>query len=208
MIENRREERIFNLKRIDYYKLFTYFFICAFIGWIFETSAVLLITGKLTRRGLFFVQKDFSIHFHFLNNIPYIRSIPLIWGLPLIEIYGFGGCIIVLGIGKIRINMWHLFFVSIVILSFFELMSSYFCEFVLHQTYWDYSTEFMNFQGRICLRSSLAWGGLAVMAIKYLKPELEKIYEKEKQLRHYKSLTIIVSIYTFLCILFKTFVFK
>ena len=207
MIENRLEERIFDLKRIDFYKLFTYFFICAFIGWIYETGAVFLLTGQLTDRGLFFVQKKFSVYFNFLNNIPYVRSIPLIWGLPLIEIYGFGGCIIVLGIGKIRINMWHLFFISILGLSFFELVSSYFCEFVLHQTYWDYSTEFMNFQGRICLRSSLVWGGLAVMSIKYLKPKLERIYEKERQLRHYKLVIIILSIYTGICILFKSFVF-
>lgn len=208
MTDNRLGEQIFNLKKMDLYKLFTYFFICAFIGWIFETTAVLILSGKLTDRGLFFVGKDFSVYFHFLNSIPYIRSIPLIWGLPLIEIYGLGGCIIVLGIGKLKMKMWHLFSVSVIVLSLLELLASYFCNYILHQTYWDYSNEFMNFQGRICLRSSLAWGCLAVLSIKYLKPELERIYEKEKRLVHYKLVTGILSIYTFICILFKIFVFK
>lgn len=208
MLENHLEGHAFNLRKIDLYKLFSYFFICAFIGWVFETSAVLVATGKLTDRGLLFVEKDFSDYFHFLNAIPYIRSIPLVWGLPLIEIYGLGGCIIVLGIGKLKMNAWYLFITGVILLTLLELFASYFCDYVLHQTYWDYHKEFLNFQGRICLRSSLAWGGLAVFSIEYLKPKLEILYEMEKHLKHYKSITEIVAIYTLVCILFKIFVFK
>jgi uncharacterized membrane protein len=208
MTSKMHEERNLDQTKTDMYKVFSYFIVCGFIGWIFETSVVFFTTGKLTDRGLLFIEKDFSFYFNFLNNVPYIRSVPIIWGLPLIEIYGFGGCIIVLLIGRLKHNTLHLFFVGFILMSLLELIASYFCDYILHQTYWDYSNEIFNFQGRICLRSSLAWGGLTVFSIKYLKIKLEYIYEKERFVRHYKIISIFFMIYTILCILFKIFVFK
>ncbi len=52
------------LLKIDFYKIFTYFFLCALIGWIFETIVVFLASSQLTDRGLLFVGKDFSIYFN------------------------------------------------------------------------------------------------------------------------------------------------
>lgn len=208
MIKLKTENRLKSIKQYDIYKVFTYFFLCAFIGWIFETSVVYFETGYLTDRGLLFVEKEFSQYFSFLNNIPYIRHIPFIWGLPIIEIYGFGGVIIVLGIGKYKHRIWLLFIIGVTLLTILELIASYFCDYVLHQTFWNYSKDFMNFQGRICLRSSLAWGILSVLSIKIFKPKLESLYNKEILLIHYKTIVNVVMIYTFVCILFKIFVFK
>lgn len=208
MFYQRMNEDSPNLIKIDFYKIFTYFFLCAFIGWIFETAVVFFQSGQLTDRGLLFIGKDFSTYFNFLNNIPYIRKIPLIWGLPLIEIYGFGGIIILVTMGKFKNKIGHLFFIGILLMTFLELIASYFCEYILHQILWDYSKEFLNFQGRICLRSSLTWGVLTIFSIKYLKPKLDKIYKKEKNLKSFKHLVIGLAAYTFICILFKIFIFK
>ena len=208
LINNHSNDRIFNINHIDLYKLFTYFFVCAFVGWIFETSLMYYDSHHFADRGLLFVEKDFSNYFNFLNQVPYIRKIPFIWGLPIIEIYGFGGLVIVLGIGKVRHGYVALFFIGAIVLTLVELLGSYFCDYVLHQSCWDYSTAFLNFQGRICLRSFLAWGVLSILAIKYLKPYLEYLYRKETRVRHYKRLAIILMVYTLICILFKIFVFK
>lgn len=185
--------------KIDFYRIFTYFFMCAFIGWFFETLVVFLETGQLTYRGLLFFQKNY------IDNIQYIQNIPIVWGLPLIEIYGYGGVIIFFVIGKFKYKTWQLFFIGTVLMTLLELISSYFCEYVIHQTFWDYSNQVLNFQGRICLRSSLTWGILTVFSIKYLKPKLDSIYEKEKTLKIFKQINITLALYTLICMLFKYF---
>ncbi len=190
-------------KRINVYCVFSYFIICAFIGWLFETTAVLIQTGRLTDRGLLFIQKNLSYYFPFLKSFPFIDNIPLVWGLPIIEIYGLGGIAIIFSLRKLRNKPIILFFTGMILMTFFELLSSYFCDYVLHRTYWDYSKDFLNFQGRICLRSSLAWGVLSVFTVKFLVSKLELVCAEERKIRHFKTITSIFMAYTFICVFFK-----
>ncbi len=185
------------------YNIFSYFFICAFVGWVFETTVVLIQSGHITERGLLFINHNPGYYFPLINSIPVISNLPIIWGLPIIGIYGIGGCILVFTFGKLDKHPIILFFVGMIFMTIFELVSSYFCEEVLHKKYWDYTADFLNFQGRICLRSSLAWGVLSVLTIKLLKPKLELIYAKERRIRNYKILIIIVMAYTVICMLIK-----
>ena len=186
------------------YNIFSYFISCAFIGWIFETAFVLLQTGHMTQRGLLFINHEPGQYFPFINSIPIIANIPLFWGLPIIEIYGIGGCIIVLFFRNLK-NILAIFFVGLIVLTLLELSVSYFCEFAIHKQYWDYSAEFLNFQGRICLRSSIAWGILSVFTLKFLKSKLELIWKKEKRIRNYKIVITLLFIYTILCMILKYF---
>jgi uncharacterized membrane protein len=168
------------------YHLFSYFISCAFLGWVFETTAVLILNHQLTARGFLFITKDF----------------PFVWGMPIIEIYGIGGCLIVLFFSKIK-NSVFLFLGAIISMTLFELISSYFCSYILHHTYWDYSNEFANFQGRICLRSSVTWGIISILTIKYLIPKLEWIYAEEERIRNYKNVVRVVFVFTLLCNVYK-----
>lgn len=197
-----------DFERIDFYKIFTYFFSCAFIGWIFETLVVYFQSGKMTDRGLLFVGKEFNPYFSFLNNIPYIKDFPLAWGLPLIEIYGFGGLMVLLLLGRYKHKVVQLFLIGTLLMTLLELGSSYFCTEVLHQSFWDYSKEFMNFHGRICLRSSITWGVLTIFSIKVLKPRLDEMYKKEENVKLFKRIIRGLTIYTIICLMFKFFVFE
>lgn len=187
------------------YNIFSYFLICGFIGWIFETAVVFLGTGNMTERGLFFVNHNPGYYFPFINSIPVIGDLPLIWGLPIIPIYGIGGCLLVLTFGKIKKHPVALFFIGMLSMTVFEYVSGYLCEILLRKKYWDYSTDFLNLHGRVCLRSSLAWGVLSVLAVTYLKPVLEKIYTKEKHVKYYKRILRVVMAYTFICVLINVF---
>lgn len=187
------------------YTIFSYFILCAFVGWIFETTVVLIRSGNLTERGLFFVNHNPGHYFPFINSIPFLSNIPIIWGLPIIPIYGIGGCLIVLTFGKIKKHSILLFLIGMITMTFFELLSSYLCEIFFHKQYWDYTADFINFQGRICLRSSVAWGVLSVLAVKFLKPKLELIYTKERQVKNYKLILRILMVYTFLCVCINVF---
>lgn len=195
-------------KKIDFYRIFLYFFLCGFIGWIIETTFIFFETGDLMARGLLFVGRKLSYYFDFLTNIKFIREIPLIWGLPLIEIYGFGGIIIFTTMEKFKNKKWQLFFIGTILMTSLELTTSYFIEYFFHQTLWDYSTEFLNFQGRICLRNSIIWGLLSVFSIKHLKPKIDKVYKKEEHLKKFKKIIIALAAYTFMCILLKIFIFN
>lgn len=187
------------------YNIFFYFLICGFVGWVFETLVVLIRTGKMTERGLFFVNHNPGYFLPFLNSIPIIKDLPIIWGLPIITIYGIGGCLIVLTFGKIKKKPVFVFLIGMISMTLFELLSSYLCEFLLHKIYWDYTADFLNFQGRICLRSSVAWGVLSVLTVTFLKPKLELFYTKAKHIDHYRLLLRILMGYTIFCMLLKLF---
>jgi len=122
--------------------------------------------------------------------------------LSIIEIYGIGGCLIVLFFSKIR-NAIRIFLISMVAMTAFKLISSYFCSSILHRSYWDYGNEFMNFQGRVCLRSSIAWGIISILTIKVLASRLEWIYAEERRIRNYKNILRVIFVYTLICNLYK-----
>lgn len=191
------------LKKIDFYQVFTYFIILAFAGWIFETLAVLLLQGQLTDRGLLFISHDLAGKMDVLKKVPVFGNLPIVWGLPVIPIYGFGGIIMVYGFKGFHKNLVALFFVGMVSMTLFELLGSYFCQYVIHKQYWDYSTDFMNFQGRICLRSSIAWGVLSILASKLLTPELQVLYKKISRYIHFKILVVVLFVYFVFCAIVK-----
>ena len=41
--------------------------------------------------------------------------------------------------------------------------------------YWDYSNQKLNFQGHICLKSTLAWGGLTILMTGFIQRYVEQI---------------------------------
>ena len=69
----KHKERIYEI-------LFT-LIICGFIGWAFETVETWIHYGRLTARGMLFIS--------------HINGFPIIWGLPLILMYGIGGAILI-----------------------------------------------------------------------------------------------------------------
>ena len=190
------------------YYIFSYFLICAFAGWIFETTFVLITTGHFTNRGLFLAKENFGFYFKNLKSIPVIRSIPVVLGLPIIGMYGLGGCFIVFSFSRLAKRPILLFFIGMVSMTILEYISGAFCVYIMHKTYWDYSKEFLNFQGIVCLSSSLAWGALSVFTILFLKSKLALIYTHERKIKNYKKIIIAVMIYTAICIVCKYLIFK
>ena len=177
----KRKERIFEI-------LFT-LIICGFIGWLFETTVVLIDTGTLTARGMLFISR--------------INGFPIVWGLPLILMYGIGGAILIWCFKPLAKEPIKLFFVGIFVTTIFEYATSLFCEDVLGMVLWDYSDAFMNFQGRVCLKSSLAWGALSVISVKFLTPLFEKMYNGIKNKNRLHIIIIVLMIFIIVCYLLR-----
>jgi len=185
-------------KREKLFEIMFCFIACGIIGWAFETTVVLIESGVLTDRGILFIS--------------FIGNFPVIWGLPFILIYGIGGAVLIWGFKPLANKPVLLIIISIVVMTLFEYFAAVFCEEVLGQKLWDYSNNFMNFQGRICLTSSIAWGVLSILAVKVLGPFFLNLYDKieKKEAKHIRAFHIIkflVVIYIFVCYLLRPILF-
>lgn len=184
---------------LDWFGLFFAFLVCAFLGWVFETTVVWRETGKFTNRGYLTVLETLGRYFPDLQAAPLIGNLPVVLGLPIIEMYGFGGIIILATLRNMKNHPVIVFCYGFVALTLFELASSYFCSYVLHRDYWNYSSDFLNFQGRICLRSSIAWGVLSVVSTEVLGPFIDKMYAFERRRSYFKVIMTLLIIYSVIC---------
>ena len=191
--------------RLDAYKMCSYFLICAFIGWIWETVAVWVTTGVGTDRGFLFIMRPLGHYLPFIQNMTGLASVPFIWGLPIIMVYGIGGVAVCSSFKHWDRHPLELFFVGMVSLTLLELFSSYLCDWLLHHQYWDYSSKFLNFQGRICLSSTLAWGVLCVLGVKVFSPRIDHLYLHINSRRNFKVIVLILIGYAAVCAVVKYF---
>lgn len=128
--------------------LLLYFLIYAFLGWLLETCYAVYELGHFTKRGF-------------------------LYG-PICPIYGYGAIIILTFLNKYKDNSLKLFFISAIIFSFFEYIASYVLEAMFSATWWDYSNEFFNLNGRISIFFSFVWGIISILFIHNIHPFIEK----------------------------------
>ena len=130
-----------------YFKLLTYFMIYSFLGWIMESIYRSMCEKKLINTG-------------FLHG-------------PACPIYGIGALIMLLVLDGFKDKPVALFFIAIILLTFWEYMVGLGLEKVFKTKYWDYSDKKFNLQGRVCLQNSLYWGVLGVLFVKFIHPFIE-----------------------------------
>ncbi|MDR0847954.1 MAG: putative ABC transporter permease [Propionibacteriaceae bacterium] len=177
--------------------------ICGVFGWVWETLDILITQGQWTDRGYLFVLGKLPEYLPWLADVPILNQCHLIWGLPFIEIYGVGAVLITVLFARLRGKPVILFFSGMVAMTLFELGASYLLTWLVHKSYWDYSNQFLNFQGRICLTSSLAWGMLTLVAVYWLDPFLDKLYAKFGGVKYYKAIILVLMAYTVFCAITK-----
>ena len=97
MIEEKSGNKKYQLTKFQ--KLFIYFVIYAFIGWLLETLYVSSLQGHLVKRGFLFG--------------------------PICPIYGFGAIMLITILGKYKKQIGKLFFGAIILFSLFEYLVSF-----------------------------------------------------------------------------------
>ncbi|NLY43512.1 MAG: putative ABC transporter permease [Clostridiaceae bacterium] len=129
----------------NFYDLVIYFMFYSFSGWLLEVAYAWYKERRFINRG-------------FLLG-------------PLCPVYGFGILLILLISSKFKSNLPLANIVSIMLLTtILEYMTGYILETLFNVKAWDYSNEFCNLKGRICLKFSLAWGLLGYFVIYKLHP--------------------------------------
>lgn len=116
----------------DLYHILNWFFIYSFLGWVWETFYVSTKHGEFVNRG-------------FVSG-------------PFCTIYGFGAISVYLILKPIENHVLLLFLGGIVVATVLEYITAVLMESIFHTSWWDYSDQKFNFQGRICLGVSLGWG--------------------------------------------------
>lgn len=85
--------------------------------------------------------------------------------LPFNLLYGTGGVIITLVLVPYFDDPLIIFGLGLVVGTALEYVTSLVMEKAFHAVYWDYSKEFLNIQGRVCLKYAIFWGLLSVFLL-------------------------------------------
>ena len=149
-------------KALEKAKNILIYFICfSFIGWIYEGAIFIIEDHILVNRGV-------------------------LYG-PWLPVYGFGGSIIFflfnklknkpLKIKKINIRPLLIFVYMTLVATLIELSTTYICDLIKSDwtKLWDYSSKFLNFQGRVALLPSVRFGILGIMVLYLGVPFIDKI---------------------------------
>ncbi len=134
---------------INYFLWFVFYSVA---GWIIETLLFAIRDKKSVKRGFLFG--------------------------PLCPIYGTGAVVCTaLMYGRIT-NFFVLFIVGLVLCDTIEYITHFVMEKAFHAKWWDYSNQRFNIKGRICLASSLLFGGGVAILIKLIQPAVMSVTDR------------------------------
>src|SRR5690606_36047576 len=85
--------------------------------------------------------------------------------LPFNPLYGLGGVAVTVLLAQFFANPFLVFLIGMVVCTVLEYLASLIMEKVFKSVFWDYSKEFLNIQGRVCLKYSIFWGLLSLFLI-------------------------------------------
>ena len=134
-----------------HYKAFQwlfFFYLYCFLGWCFESAYVSLKSKKLVNRG-------------------FMRG-------PFLPLYGSGAIMMLIVSMPFQENIFLTYIAGVIGATALEYVTGVTMEALFKVRYWDYSDQPFNFQGHICLSSSLAWGFLTILMTKVIHRPVEQ----------------------------------
>ncbi len=153
---------------MTFYQLVWNFLIYSVVGWCVEVIFHALTFHRVINRG-------------FLNG-----PVCPVYGFGVVVVFGvlntvtgllggrsFGEAIIKGGTGLPQgkdINIFLLYVIGVVFCTIVELLGGILLDVVYHTRWWDYTDEFLNYKGYICLKFSLLWGLGIVIVVKLVQP--------------------------------------
>lgn len=121
-----------------------FFYLYSFLGWCFESTYVSIRKRQFVNRG-------------FMQG-------------PMLPLYGFGAITVLFSTMPVRKSLGLTFLIGALSTTLLEYITGVLMEALFQVRYWDYSDQKFQFQGRICLTSSIAWGVLSLIMVKVHKP--------------------------------------
>ncbi len=128
--------------------LFLFYFYC-FLGWCVEATYVSL--------------KEKPPHW---INRGFIRG-------PFLPLYGSGAIMMLVVSAPFQHNIWLTYVAGCLGATVLEYITGVAMEVLFKVRYWDYSNQPFNFQGHICLGTTLAWGFLTILMTRVIHKPVE-----------------------------------
>lgn len=128
------------------------FLIFSHIGWLWEVAVTLEIYGIFANRG-------------FMHG-------------PWLPVYGTGVILLIVLLGRKKVTSIRIFLGSAVMCGILEYLTSLLLERVFHAKWWDYSGEFLNFNGRTCFAAIILFGLAGNFVIRIAAPFLNTCINK------------------------------
>ena len=135
-----------------HYKAFQwlfFFYMYCFFGWCFESAYVSAKSRKLVNRG-------------------FMRG-------PFLPLYGSGAIMMLVVSMPFQENIFMTYIAGVIGATTLEYVTGVAMEALFKVRYWDYSNQRFNFQGHICLSSSLAWGFLTILMTRVVHRPIEQL---------------------------------
>ena len=126
-----------------------FFYIYCVCGWIFESAYVSIRNRRFVNRG-------------FMTG-------------PWIPLYGSGAVLILFVTLPVKGNYMLMFLLGAAAATVLEYFTGVVMERLFGVRYWDYSDQRFNFQGQICLSSTIVWGIMTVLMTEYIHPPVERL---------------------------------
>lgn len=114
-----------------------FFYFYSFFGWCFESTYVSVKSRHLTNRG-------------------FMRG-------PFLPLYGSGAIMMLVVSMPFQDSLLLVYVAGFIGATVLEYITGVIMEKLFKMRYWDYSGKPFNFQGHICLGSSIAWGFLTIL---------------------------------------------
>ncbi len=157
--------------------LFFFYFYC-FCGWCIESTYVSLKSRKLTNRG-------------------FLRG-------PFIPLYGSGAIMMLVVSMPFQDNFVMTYIAGCIGATVLEYVTGVAMEALFKVRYWDYSKNKFNFQGHVCLGTSLAWGLLTILMTEFVHKHVEHaVLLVPEQLLTVVTLVLTAGIFADLALSFK-----
>ena len=82
---------------------------------------------------------------------------------PFLPLYGSGAIIMLVLSAPYKENLLLTYISGVIGATLLEYLTGVCMEYLFKMRYWDYSNQPFNFQGYVCLTSSIAWGFLTIL---------------------------------------------
>lgn len=125
------------------------FYLYCVLGWCFESTVVSVEQRRWVNRG-------------------FLRG-------PMLPIYGFGAVILLHVSLPLQGHPVWSYLACMTAATVFEYIVGVVMEKIFKVKYWDYSKQRFQFQGYICLRSSLCWGFLGLILTGVIHPPINAL---------------------------------
>ena len=126
------------------------FFFYSAAGWLIESLYCSIGEGRIINRG-------------FLTG-------------PMCPIYGTASLVLTLALyNPFRDRPLLVFLLGMLLCNVVEYLTSFLMEKLFHARWWDYTYEFINIRGRICLKHTMYWAILSIAFVYVIHPGVDKM---------------------------------